>query len=1278
MQSYDSLDRLDEEKFNLNEAQQDYAHNKALEMFFDAIENKRVTKEGYEQLHKNLQSEIAADFPGITEATFKALTDSVWRRIKYFSDLKREGKLAEDRKDLADFQVRRRFPKPTVNPSVASDLASGQVIDAAQGFGHKAGRVIDLRSPSQYNVSTKAETGNPGLSNDMARKLNSEMAAVRADVPRRMQLEAEMEQTRQNIEMVLSAIGAEKNLSAEINGKLNEIVSRMANQYNWLTRMAKAYEAMLLEQSLQNASLSQRFWGNFRLLYAEIIHQAPDFNIYQSLHQEQAILEQNIMELEKRIKVDVLGIDLNIEPIEDNQNAQTAFNPNNIQLSELYKRYTRLNSRLAYLQNLMARYGAHSTGKISVFDQMLQQQQAQKAAQERAMAEIYQRQANLARRSPAEKEMLFWHEFGDEVTMIRQWQVNLPQVAAESRAAYVRQTTSDYERFQDLKRRVAEFEANYGIRGLVEILDRELGILVTLPENDPALQMASNNLAAVQREMAVLSRSRHPAPAPAIQNPAVGPNQGQPPAPAAGTTAPQNVPTGVTQPAITPASNRPATPRNQLPFGTFMAGTPSPAPAPVAPALTPSTPAPAAAPTHFIPNWENPSLNLPPLVVNLQTPGPVTVPAPAPASAPAPAATVSPAPAAPLTPPPAAAGSPTPPPPPAAPAVRPTPSAPAVAAAPAAPAAPAGAPPPPPPTPPTPPVLTSTPQLQSVPRTAIAAAPPASPPPPPTVPPLTPSKKETKEVLGEPEILFIGDLNGSLEALRNNLVSLKVISIGPDDQWTWIAGNRKLILLGDIMADRVTEGLQIMSRLADLRKQAEKSFGSLTTIFGNHEDFALSYLTQRPAFGSASDRLNAGFNWMFLWKGQQGRGVVEFIKQYTKFGKQTDLSADLLADAIAFGTLSSDVIDEIAGAGPEALSNMKSDPVGLRILEEFSRMQLLHLDGNTLVLHGELTEEILDELLKDDNVANSVATINDEFSGTLKELLLEDKVKTGYPRFTELSKKFLNPDLIRDFAQKLNNPENGPRIRQKLAELNAMGITLIVHGHTYKTAQRIYSASGITFANVDFGAGHPNIKDPEVRSVAYLDAQRNLHFGKEEAEKISEYRELFTHRVSAAISGNVPVLDKQPPQPEQSLEEITRSTRDVMLNKFALSEGHTDALIAYLEARFAGKEAVLTGYFSLINQYDDVLGFFFTKKHLGQDFKKKLQSHKALILNFSADKPVEDAALQGFMDILNNPYLLQEIQEFINNRGMEELVAEISQVKGPILNWIKTKLKNSN
>lgn len=290
-----------------------------------------------------------------------------------------------------------------------------------------------------------------------------------------------------------------------------------------------------------------------------------------------------------------------------------------------------------------------------------------------------------------------------------------------------------------------------------------------------------------------------------------------------------------------------------------------------------------------------------------------------------------------------------------------------------------------------------------------------------------------------PEVLAIGDSNGSFETYKWNLEKTGLI----DKDFNWKGGNRKVVVHGDILADRAMDGFKILEINRKLRAEAQKQGGDISLIAGNHEDFMFSFLLDRG--GVHGDGL---VNAEIKNPGEQGRGIAE-LTEFTGNGK--------LIKSI-----------EKAKAGNrldrnEILKNMRKSPRGRMLLEEMCNMKLCEQIGDTIYLHTDPTNGIMEMILN-----KGVDGVNKEFQTAMRRTLIDGE-SFNHGRFNSLFDTFLDTGN-RTFYHGLRRGELD--INSDLIEaLKGRGIARMVFGHSdLGRGKRKTIVEGIEFVNVDQGA----------------------------------------------------------------------------------------------------------------------------------------------------------------------------------------------------------------
>lgn len=384
-------------------------------------------------------------------------------------------------------------------------------------------------------------------------------------------------------------------------------------------------------------------------------------------------------------------------------------------------------------------------------------------------------------------------------------------------------------------------------------------------------------------------------------------------------------------------------------------------------------------------------------------------------------------------------------------------------------------------------------------------------------------KKESKETLRESETLYIGDLNGSYSAFVKNMTALKAMRIenpAPGvDKLIWTAGNRKVVLLGDYLGDRTPEGFKIALAIADLMEQAREQGGVIQILYGNHEDWMVRFLLDIELLGIPGSTNRYAMFKNALMNNNQGYGLLEPLKKFTARGENfsgtMDEFKDDLVKTVPMDTSGFKAIDSLAN---EAFDNMRKpeNKEGRRILEQICQMKLVAMDDKNLILHTDLTTEILNDLIGSASGPKNwvelkmvVKNLNDEFQALLRDLLLQESTPDRQEKKDKLRK------LAETYADTRNRDFNSsdPQNAILLKKLADIGIKSVIHGHSFNHGKPVTTTgSGVDLVNLDFGVDHPThgVAD-DVRSVGYFGRDRKFRLGADEVKDLEEHK--FSNKV---------------------------------------------------------------------------------------------------------------------------------------------------------------------
>ncbi len=202
-------------------------------------------------------------------------------------------------------------------------------------------------------------------------------------------------------------------------------------------------------------------------------------------------------------------------------------------------------------------------------------------------------------------------------------------------------------------------------------------------------------------------------------------------------------------------------------------------------------------------------------------------------------------------------------------------------------------------------------------------------------------------------LCLIGDLDGSMSNFLIHLRSLKLTK-----RWnlinqllgklpTWIGWSMRLILSGDILADRSTDGFSILQLVNHLRSQAELLWGGIDILAWNHEEKMIWFLV-----GNYGDTITLASQWT-NW---DHRGITELSE---------------------FWSDRSSILDK-----------MRTTDKWRMILSEIWRMNLILIQWDTIHSHTPMSKWMLDSILAlYHQSGNSIASTIDHLNSSWRQLL---------------------------------------------------------------------------------------------------------------------------------------------------------------------------------------------------------------------------------------------------------------------------------------------------
>lgn len=319
----------------------------------------------------------------------------------------------------------------------------------------------------------------------------------------------------------------------------------------------------------------------------------------------------------------------------------------------------------------------------------------------------------------------------------------------------------------------------------------------------------------------------------------------------------------------------------------------------------------------------------------------------------------------------------------------------------------------------------------------------------------TKSKTRWQDVQRDSDVSFVGDLHGSLRAFRKNLYSLNLIN----ESGNWIGNNSKLVFLGDILADRNSEGLKILQDIHRLRQEASEQGGEILLIAGNHDEYAISFLRDvpvqvRPKESESSLYKEHGIQSLSCCELEDtGVGIGEFI-EYTKFGSS---KKDRIKKLSKKTNLDTNTFQFNSTRNREILRNMRKSSIGRIILETICSYNICLQIDDTLAQHCPLNIKML-KLLQ----SFGEETINSLYQKVLRRDLLGEK--------TSVKKSETNLlNIIRNTFLATEN-RTYPTNLIFAEDLSEMGINLNIHGHNPHGGLIYVIDKTNWFVNIDYGA----------------------------------------------------------------------------------------------------------------------------------------------------------------------------------------------------------------
>ena len=327
----------------------------------------------------------------------------------------------------------------------------------------------------------------------------------------------------------------------------------------------------------------------------------------------------------------------------------------------------------------------------------------------------------------------------------------------------------------------------------------------------------------------------------------------------------------------------------------------------------------------------------------------------------------------------------------------------------------------------------------------------------PEVPANTLVRLDRKLVSRPFPIHAVGDLHGNYNALIGNMASLGLINAQDD----WVGGAARVSFLGDMIADRNGNDVEIALKLLTYGSSARREGGQLPCLAGDHEWLLVSLLALRDIDGQSPIHI-------LQHKGQGvgALGLLRYFRQYHDIGDYHNTSYFSYLESVREKLV--DAMSSDQASGRKYLTFIQS----LKIAEHFD---------DSLFLHSPPTNEMIDWIKR-----YNVAELNKIFkTGLQAEIGGRGAIPSEY---LGMAKAFL----------RISNREPFSDIR--LADtLRDLGINQVIYAHNATEGGKVtIFDNSLRLLCIDYGS-YQSIKFNEARrSIATITKNGDVYFGAEQ------------------------------------------------------------------------------------------------------------------------------------------------------------------------------------
>ena len=239
----------------------------------------------------------------------------------------------------------------------------------------------------------------------------------------------------------------------------------------------------------------------------------------------------------------------------------------------------------------------------------------------------------------------------------------------------------------------------------------------------------------------------------------------------------------------------------------------------------------------------------------------------------------------------------------------------------------------------------------------------------------------------------------------------------------WRGNDTKLVIHGDIFADRHADSMKIAHYLTKLRESAKKYNGEISILAWNHDDIAFAYLTWEVTHNDE---------------------------------KEMPIQLDSMSGAQVW---LQELIDHGASVNKyeSPLIALRWDTKWRETLEFMCQMKILEQIDDTLFVHVVPHKKMLNLIIK-----MGITNINTIYQKWMRHYLLGDAILTEGEKylFKEIRKIFLDTG-----RREVPWEDDTTKEYEKIKEL---GINLIINGHDGSNAGKYIEINEVWHTSVDF------------------------------------------------------------------------------------------------------------------------------------------------------------------------------------------------------------------